>query len=96
MNVFVTAAAVLLDPSLQVLAWIGVVDIVAIFGVTMAYSKPKAAHDGHGHGDAHGTPMATPTDTTSGTGHALPDRRTAPPTPARACTSPRSSGPSGS
>jgi NADH-quinone oxidoreductase subunit H len=53
-NVFVTAAAVLLDPTLQVLAWIGVAEIVAIFGITMAYSKPKAAHDGHGHGDAHG------------------------------------------
>ncbi len=53
-NVFVTAAAVLVDPSLQVLAWIGVVEIVAIFGITMAVSKPKAAHGGHDHGDAHG------------------------------------------
>jgi len=55
-NVFVTAAAVLVDPSLQLLAWIGVVEIVAIFGITLAVSKPKPAHGGHGHdhGDAHG------------------------------------------
>jgi NADH-quinone oxidoreductase subunit H len=53
-NVFVTGAAVLVDPSLQVLAWIGVAEIVAIFGITLAVSKPKAAHGGHGHGDAHG------------------------------------------
>jgi len=53
-NVFVTGAAVLVDPSLQVLAWIGVAEIVAIFGITLAYSKPQAAHGGHGHGDAHG------------------------------------------
>ncbi len=55
-NVFVTAAAVLVDPSLQLLAWIGVVEIVAIFGITLAVSKPKPAHMGHGHdhGDAHG------------------------------------------
>jgi NADH-quinone oxidoreductase subunit H len=54
LNVFVTGAAVLVDPSLQVLAWIGVVEIVAIFGLTLAVSKPKAAHGGHDHGDAHG------------------------------------------
>jgi len=53
-NVFVTAAAVLVDPSLQLLAWIGVVEIVAIFGITLAVSKPKPAHGGHDHGDAHG------------------------------------------
>jgi NADH-quinone oxidoreductase subunit H len=53
-NVFVTGAAVLVDPSLQVLAWIGVAEIVAIFGITLAVSKPKAAHGGRDHGDAHG------------------------------------------
>jgi NADH-quinone oxidoreductase subunit H len=54
LNVFVTGAAVLVDPSLQVLAWIGVAEIVAIFGLTLAVSKPKAAHGGHDHGDAPG------------------------------------------
>jgi len=54
LNVFVTGAAVLVDPSLQVLAWIGVAEIVAIFGITFAVSKPKAAHGGHAHGDTHG------------------------------------------
>ena len=54
LNVFVTGAAVLVDPSLQVLAWIGVAEIIAIFGITLAVSKPKAAHGGHDHGDAHG------------------------------------------
>jgi NADH-quinone oxidoreductase subunit H len=55
-NVFVTGAAVLVDPSLQLLAWIGVAEIVALFGITLAVSKPQAAHGGHGHdhGDAHG------------------------------------------
>ena len=51
-NVFVTGAAVLLDPTLQLLAWIGVAEIAVIFGITMAVSKPQPA--GHGHGDAHG------------------------------------------
>jgi NADH-quinone oxidoreductase subunit H len=46
LNVFVTGAAVL--------AWIGVVEIVAIFGLTLAVAKPKAAHGGHDHGDAPG------------------------------------------
>jgi NADH-quinone oxidoreductase subunit H len=54
LNVFVTGAAVLVDPSLQVLAWIGVAEIVAIFGLTLAVSKPKVAHGGHDHGDAPG------------------------------------------
>ncbi len=54
LNVFVTAAAVLVDPSLQTLAWIGVAEIVAIFGITLAVAKPRAAHGGHDHGDAHG------------------------------------------
>ena len=57
-NVFITAAAVLADPSLQLLAWIGVAEIVAIFGVTLAAARPQPAAHGHGHGhghdDAHG------------------------------------------
>jgi NADH-quinone oxidoreductase subunit H len=48
-NVFVTAAAVLLDPSLQLLAWIGVGTLVAIFAITAAASRAPAA----GHGAAH-------------------------------------------
>jgi hypothetical protein len=31
-----------------------VAEIIAIFGITLAVSKPKAAHGGHDHGDAHG------------------------------------------
>ena len=56
LNVFVTGAAVLADPSLELLAWIGVVEIVAIAGVTVASSRqPAAGHaeHGHDHGDAH-------------------------------------------
>jgi NADH-quinone oxidoreductase subunit H len=53
-NVFVTGAAVLLDPTLQLLAWIGVAEIAVIFGITMAVSKPEQAGHGHEHGDAHG------------------------------------------
>ena len=53
-NVFVTGAAVLVDPTLQVLAWIGVAEIVAHLrdhaGVEQADSRPG----GHDHGDAHG------------------------------------------
>ena len=51
-NVFVTGAAVLLDPTLTLLAWIGVAEIALIFGITLASSKPQPA--GHDHGDAHG------------------------------------------
>ena len=56
-NVFVTAAVVLLDPTLEALAWVGIAEIVAIFGITVAAAKPKEAGHGHGHddhGDAHG------------------------------------------
>jgi NADH-quinone oxidoreductase subunit H len=59
-NVFVTAVAVLLDPSLELLAWIGIATIVAIGAVTVAAGRapaPAAAH-GHGHGDAHGDAAA--------------------------------------
>jgi len=51
-NVFVTGAAVLIDPTLTLLAWIGVAEIALIFGITLASSKPRAV--GHAHGDAHG------------------------------------------
>jgi NADH-quinone oxidoreductase subunit H len=58
-NVFVTAVAVLLDPSLGLLAWIGIATLVAIGAVTVAAGRapaPAAAH-GHGH-DAHGDAAA--------------------------------------
>jgi NADH-quinone oxidoreductase subunit H len=55
LNVFVTAAAVLLDPSLQLLAVIGVAEIVAIGAVTVAAGRAPAAEAGHdhAHADAH-------------------------------------------
>ncbi|HTP51655.1 MAG TPA: complex I subunit 1 family protein [Anaeromyxobacteraceae bacterium] len=53
LNLFVTGAAVLLDPSLQLLAWIGVAEIVAIFGVTAAAARtPEASQHGHDQGHA--------------------------------------------
>jgi NADH-quinone oxidoreductase subunit H len=54
LNVFVTGAAVLIDPSLELLAWIGVAEIVALTGITLASAKPQPAGHGHDHGDAHG------------------------------------------
>jgi NADH-quinone oxidoreductase subunit H len=53
-NVFVTAAAVLLDPTLRVLAWIGVAELVAMGAITVAAGRQPAAADAHGHGAAHG------------------------------------------
>jgi NADH-quinone oxidoreductase subunit H len=58
-NIFVTGAAVLVDPSLELLAWIGLVEIVAMAAITLAVSRPQGAahghgHDAHGHDDAHG------------------------------------------
>lgn len=57
-NVFVTGAAVLLDPTLTLLAWIGVAEIALIFGITLASSKPQPA--GHDHDDAHGHAAPAP------------------------------------
>jgi NADH-quinone oxidoreductase subunit H len=54
-NVFVTGAAVLLDPSLRLLAWIGL-GLLALVGilVTAAGRGPAPEHAGHGeHGAAH-------------------------------------------
>jgi NADH-quinone oxidoreductase subunit H len=56
-NIFVTGAAILLDPSLQLLAWIGLVTI-AVIGVLVGVSgRPAPAHGAgdahHGHGAAH-------------------------------------------
>jgi NADH-quinone oxidoreductase subunit H len=53
LNIFVTAAAVLVDPSLRILAWIGAGELVAIFAITAAAAR-QPADEGHGHGDAHG------------------------------------------
>ena len=54
-NVFVTAAAVLIDDSLQLLAWIGV-GIIAVVVALTAWSgrapAPAAAH-GHAHAAGH-------------------------------------------
>jgi NADH-quinone oxidoreductase subunit H len=48
-NVFITGAAVLYDPSLRLLAWIGVATLVAIGAITAAASRgaPAPAHDAH-------------------------------------------------
>jgi NADH-quinone oxidoreductase subunit H len=54
-NVFVTGAAVLIDPSLRLLAWIGVGTLVAIAAITAAASRAAsephadAAHAAAGH-----------------------------------------------
>jgi NADH-quinone oxidoreductase subunit H len=51
-NVFVSAAAVLIDPTLTLLAWIGLVELVAMGAITAAVSRAPAAA-AHGHADAH-------------------------------------------
>ena len=58
-NIFVTGAAVLVDPSLRLLAIIGLVELVAMFAITAAVSRAPAAGHGHGaaahgHSDSHG------------------------------------------
>ena len=54
-NVFVTGAAILLDPSLQLLAWIGVAEIAVLVAITAAAARAPlqgepAAHLAAGHG----------------------------------------------
>jgi NADH-quinone oxidoreductase subunit H len=49
-NVFVTAAAMLLDPSMKLLAWIGVATIVAIAAITAAVGRAPTKEE---HGAAH-------------------------------------------
>jgi NADH-quinone oxidoreductase subunit H len=49
-NVFVTAAVMLLDPSMQLLAWIGVVTLAVIAAITAAVARapaPAGAHAAH-------------------------------------------------
>ena len=58
-NIFVTGAAVLVDPSLRLLAIIGLLELVAMFAITAAVSRAPAAGHGHGaaahgHSDSHG------------------------------------------
>jgi NADH-quinone oxidoreductase subunit H len=53
-NIFVTGAAVLVDPSLELLAWIGLAEIAIMAAITLAVSRPQGAAHGHGHDDAHG------------------------------------------
>jgi len=51
-NVFVTGAAVLLDPSLELLAWIGIASLVAIGAITAAAGRAPRPHAGAAHADA--------------------------------------------
>jgi NADH-quinone oxidoreductase subunit H len=51
-NIFVTAAAVLIDPSLQLLAWIGVGVIAVIVALTVSSSRAPAPAADHGHAHA--------------------------------------------
>jgi NADH-quinone oxidoreductase subunit H len=54
-NIFVTGAAVLLDPSLQLLTWIGVAEIVLLVALTVAAGRaPGAAEEPQGaHAAGH-------------------------------------------
>jgi NADH-quinone oxidoreductase subunit H len=54
-NVFATGAAILLDPSLKLLAWIGIAEIAALVAITTAVARAPspeepAAHLAAGHG----------------------------------------------
>ena len=51
-NIFVTAAAVLIDPSLQLLSWIGVGVIAVIVALTVWSSSAPAPAADHGHAHA--------------------------------------------
>ncbi len=52
-NIFVTAAAVLIDPSLQLLAWIGLAFIAVIVALIVWAGRAPAPAGEHGHGHAH-------------------------------------------
>jgi NADH-quinone oxidoreductase subunit H len=51
-NVFVTGAAVLLDPSLRLLAWIGLASLVVIGAITAAATRAPGTQAGAAHADA--------------------------------------------
>ncbi len=52
LNIFVTAAAMLLDPSMKLAAWIGVVTLVAIAVITTAAGRAPAPEHGAAHAAA--------------------------------------------
>jgi NADH-quinone oxidoreductase subunit H len=52
-NIFVTGAAVLIDPSLELLAWIGAGTIAVIVALTVWSGRAPAPAAEHGHGHAH-------------------------------------------
>jgi NADH-quinone oxidoreductase subunit H len=54
-NVFITGAAVLIDPSLQLLMWIGIGTIGVIVALTAWSGRAAAPAAEHGHGHAHAT-----------------------------------------
>jgi NADH-quinone oxidoreductase subunit H len=59
LNVFVTAALVLLDPSLESLAAVGLLEIAALVAITAAAARSAApAHGEGGPGNAHAAPAA--------------------------------------
>lgn len=54
-NVFVSAALVLWDPSLRLLALFGLLQIGVVIALTLSSGESTEAHGGaHGHGDGHG------------------------------------------
>jgi NADH-quinone oxidoreductase subunit H len=59
-NIFVTAAALLIDPSMHLLGWLGVVTLIVIAVLTAAAGRGTEAAVGHGgaHGAAHGSAPA--------------------------------------
>jgi NADH-quinone oxidoreductase subunit H len=59
-NIFVTAAALLIDPSMHLLGWLGVVTLIVIAVLTAAAGRGTEAAVGHdgAHGAAHGSAPA--------------------------------------
>jgi NADH-quinone oxidoreductase subunit H len=51
-NIFVTAAVLLIDPSMKLLAWVGVATFVVIAAVTAAASRAPEPDAGHAHAAA--------------------------------------------
>jgi NADH-quinone oxidoreductase subunit H len=49
-NIFVTGAAILLDPSLQLLAWVGLITLVVIGVLVGAAGRGAAPEPAHAHG----------------------------------------------
>jgi NADH-quinone oxidoreductase subunit H len=53
-NIFVTAAAALYDPTLELLAWLGIATLVAIAVVTAAVGRAPKPAEAHAHAPAAG------------------------------------------